>query len=216
VTTNVFRALSSDLSISLAAPPELILAAGVEPASPATIPDGKDFVSVGWMFHVTKPGRVPVTFTARGKGPDGRPTAQAKKLPVYGIDGPNITIAGAATRPGAKYSLVALQVDIGRTRIAKADRADLLQYLSDTFQVETSARIAGKPVEELGFEIGESLTGMCVPFPTKGTPQIAVTARIPEDDRFDGATAKRTVRPTTRPKSRLMRECYEAIDLAGL
>ena len=216
LTTNVFRSLSSGLSISLAAPPKLILAAGVEPTVPVTIPDGKDFTPVDWMFRVTKPGRVPATFTVRGTDPDGRPTALAKKLPVYGVDGPNITIEGAATRPGAKYSLVALTVDIGATKIAKADRADLLQYLSDTFEVETSARIGGKPVEELGFEIGESLTGMCVPFPTKGTPQIAVTAKIAEDDRFDGATAKRTVRPTTRPRSRLMRECYKAIDLAGL
>jgi hypothetical protein len=215
-TTNVFRSLSSGLSIGLAAPAALELAAGTPRKTPVSIPAGKDFTGIDWTFSVRAPGRVPVRLTARGTGPGGEATSSSKTLPVYGIDGPNITIQGAATRRGAKYALVAILVDIGKTKIAKADRADLLQYLSDSFQVESTARIGGKPVEELGFEIGESLTGMCVPFPAKGTPKIAVTARIPATGRFKGATAKRTVTPTSRPRTALMKDCYKAIDLAGL
>jgi hypothetical protein len=215
-TTNVFRSLSSDVSIGLTAPSSFHLGAGITSPVPVSIPDGKELASVGWNFNVSEPGRFPVRITARGKGPDGTPTTSSKTLPVYGVDGPHITIQGAATRRGAKYALVAIVVDIGRTKIAKADRAELLEYLSDTFQVETTARIGGKPVSELGFEIGESLTGMCAPFPTRGTPKIAVTAKIGATDRFSGALAKRTVTPTSRPRTQLMKECYQAIDLAGL
>lgn len=215
LTTNVFRSLSSGLQATLEPSAGLTLAAGTAASRAVDTPAGDRFTPLQWPLTVSSPGRQTARVTVAGAGPAGQPTQMVKTLPIYGLDGPSITIEGAATRRGASYALVAIQVGIGKAKIAKRDRFRLFETLGFAFDIRTTARAGGRPLRQLDFEVGEAVTGVCIPFAVRGTPQILVRAALPSSARFTAAKASKKVRPTSRPRSALLKSCYRSIDLGG-
>jgi hypothetical protein len=120
--------------------------------------------------------------------------------------------------PKSRTLFVAVQLDIGRFPIARADSFDLTDWVSNS-HIEVSARAGGRALGVPPVSFGGPLDGECQPFTVprgrSGLRPIKVKARFRALGGLSAARTTRTVRPTLKARDPVLKACLVTSGLAG-
>ena len=219
VPTRVFPSLATGVSARAVLGGGLALADGTEPVRPADVPAGERALDIGWPVEVTRPGRHTAQFTLTGSGPDGEEAALSRSVAIYGIDGPRMRISGAVFLPRARVIFLAIRLDLGEFRIARADAEELFELIGFG-NLSARLRAGRRSLARPNYYIGDVGEGWCMPFfVPRGTPgrrKFRARAVYGGYQAVAPARTSRVLRPRLRVKrGSLLHGCIETSGFAG-